>query len=125
PGLQRHAGKPLAGTAGRRSLPDGLHGRRLRHAHRGVPRCGGYWPPLLIGGEESLLALDALERGWRIVYAPAVCTRHWPSSARDATLRRRLLARNAIWTAWLRLPAAMAWRATLREFRLQPTARQR
>lgn len=86
---------------------------------------GGYWPPLLIGGEESLLALDALERGWRIVYAPAVCTRHWPSSAREATLRRRLLARNAIWTAWLRLPAAMAWRATLREFRLQPTARQR
>lgn len=86
---------------------------------------GGYWPPLLIGGEESLLALDVLERGWRIVYAPAVGTRHWPSSARDATLRRRLLARNAVWTAWLRLPSAMAWRATVREFRLQPTARQR
>ncbi|MDM9557673.1 glycosyltransferase family 2 protein [Bordetella petrii] len=88
-------------------------------------RAGGYWPPLLIGGEEHLLALDILEHGWRIVYAPAVCTRHWPSAARDAPLRRRLLARNAVWTAWLRLPAGMAWRATLREFRLQPTARAR
>ncbi|MBO9353802.1 glycosyltransferase [Bordetella petrii] len=86
---------------------------------------GGYWPPLLIGGEEALLALDVLERGWRIVYAPAVCTRHWPSSARDTALRRRLLARNAVWTAWLRLPAAMAWHATAREFRSQRSARER
>jgi len=88
-------------------------------------RAGGYWPPLFIGGEEALLALDILEQGWRIVYAPAVRTRHWPSTARDAALRRRLLARNAVWTAWLRLPAAMAWRATAREFRAQPSARAR
>jgi len=88
-------------------------------------QAGGYWPPLMIGGEEALLALDILEQGWRIVYAPAVCTRHWPSAARDAPLRRRLLARNAVWTAWLRLPAAMAWHATAREFRVQPSMRAR
>ena len=88
-------------------------------------RAGGYWPPLLIGGEEALLALDVLDGGWRIVYAPAVCIHHWPSSARDAPLRRRLLARNAVWTAWMRLPAAMAWHATTREFRSQDSARDR
>jgi GT2 family glycosyltransferase len=88
-------------------------------------KAGGYWPPLLIGGEEELLALDVIEQGWRIVYAPAVCIRHWPSTSRDAPLRRRLLARNAVWTAWMRLPAAMAWHATAREFRLQRSARER
>lgn len=69
---------------------------------------GGYWPPLFIGGEEALLALDILQTGQRIVYAPSVVTHHWPSSLRDTARRRHLIARNAIWTAWLRLPVRMA-----------------
>ncbi len=72
-------------------------------------RAGGYWPPFFIGGEEALLALDIRADGGRIVYAPDVCTHHWPSSQRDAPQRRRLLARNALWTAWLRLPVDLAW----------------
>jgi hypothetical protein len=40
---------------------------------------------------------------------------HYPSSQRDSTARRRLLRRNALWLAWLRLPADMmladTWRA--------------
>lgn len=88
-------------------------------------QAGGYWPPLLIGGEEALLALDILDQGWRIAYAPAVCTRHWPSASRDAALRRRLLARNAVWTAWMRLPAGMAWHATTREFQALPSSTAR
>ncbi len=76
-------------------------------------RAGGYLPPFFIGGEEELLALDILAQGGRIVYAPAVQTRHWPSASRDAPLRRRLLARNALWTAWLRLPPRMAMARSL------------
>ena len=68
---------------------------------------GGYWPPFFIGGEEALLAMDIMEAGGRIVYAPALLVHHWPSSIRDSALRKRLLARNAIWVAWMRLP----WRA--------------
>src|SRR5690606_10649249 len=30
---------------------------------------GGYWPPFFKGGEEALMALDLVERGWHIVYA--------------------------------------------------------
>ncbi|MEI2415168.1 glycosyltransferase [Orrella sp. JC864] len=76
---------------------------------------GGYHPRLFIGGEEALLALDAMQRGWRIHYAPALATCHRPSPRRDSALRRRMLARNAVWTAWLRLPAAQAWQATRRQ----------
>ncbi|MBN3269548.1 glycosyl transferase family 2 [Bordetella bronchiseptica] len=80
-------------------------------------QAGGYWAPLFIGGEERLLALDLLQAGWRIVYAPQVVTRHHPSPLRDSALRRRLLARNAIWTAWLRLPVGAALRETWRVLR--------
>jgi GT2 family glycosyltransferase len=72
---------------------------------------GGYWPPLFIGGEEALLALDLLERGWRILYAPTLTAHHWPSARRDVPGRRLLLARNALLVAWMRLP----WRAALRD----------
>jgi GT2 family glycosyltransferase len=73
---------------------------------------GGYWPPLFIGGEESLLALDLASLGWRIAYVDRIVTRHRPSQLRDARYRSALLLRNAIWTAWLRLPAVDAMRAT-------------
>jgi GT2 family glycosyltransferase len=73
---------------------------------------GGYWPPLFIGGEESLMALDMVEQGWRIVYAADVVTRHFPSVIRDSRLRERLLIRNAIWVAWMRRPVRAACRAT-------------
>jgi GT2 family glycosyltransferase len=68
---------------------------------------GGYEPRFLIGGEEALLSLDLLARGWRISYAPQLTVHHFPSSRRDSALRRRLLRRNALWLAWLRLPAGM------------------
>ncbi|WP_255423347.1 glycosyltransferase family 2 protein [Achromobacter sp. K91] len=69
---------------------------------------GGYWRPFFIGGEEALLAQDIMAEGGRIVYAPQLHVHHWPSLARDGALRRRMLARNALWTAWLRLPPALA-----------------
>lgn len=74
---------------------------------------GGYWPPLFIGGEEELMALDLAERGWRMVYVDDVLTRHFPSKLRDSALRQKLLLRNAIWVAWLRLPWRDAWEETV------------
>ena len=72
-------------------------------------QAGGYWDPFFIGGEETLLAMDILNEGHHIVYAPALTVHHWPSHIRDDTLRRHLIMRNAIWTAWLRLPQRLAW----------------
>lgn len=78
---------------------------------------GGYWAPFFIGGEEELLALDLVQRGWRIVYISDVVTRHFPSSIRDSALRERQLLRNAIWVAWMRRPLASAWRVSLDQLR--------
>ncbi|MDB5920321.1 MAG: glycosyltransferase like 2 family protein [Massilia sp.] len=75
---------------------------------------GGYEPRFLIGGEESLLSLDLLARGWRISYAPQLTVHHHPSPQRDSAGRRRLIRRNALWLAWLRLPAGMMLADTLR-----------
>lgn len=77
---------------------------------RAFYEAGGYWPPLFIGGEEELVALDLVDLGWRIVYVEDVVTHHFPSCLRNGRLRERLLLRNAIWVAWLRLPVRQAWR---------------
>ncbi|WP_353149728.1 glycosyltransferase [Pollutimonas bauzanensis] len=78
---------------------------------------GGYWPPFFQGGEEALMALDLVERGWRIVYANDVVARYFPSLAADSRLRERLLIRNAIWVAWMRRPVRAAWRQTSVQWR--------
>ncbi|MBV8634525.1 MAG: glycosyltransferase [Burkholderiaceae bacterium] len=66
-------------------------------------KAGGYEPALFLGGEEGLLAIDLAARGWAMVYAPQLTVHHHPSPNRDARTRRKLLARNAIWVACLRL----------------------
>ncbi len=92
---------------------------------RAFLQAGGYWPAFFIGAEETLLAMDILNAGGRIVYCPALTVHHWPSSARDSSLRRKLTARNAIWTAWLRLPRRTAWRRTRAILRQIPDRRLR
>ncbi|MDR5857409.1 glycosyltransferase [Caballeronia sp. LZ062] len=77
---------------------------------------GGYEPRLFIGGEESLLALDMLDHGHALVYADELVLHHHPSPIRDSALRRRLLARNAAWVAWLRLPLREAVQASMQAF---------
>ncbi|AKP90566.1 glycosyltransferase family 2 protein [Achromobacter ruhlandii] len=125
PACAAMARSPLPGVAG---VGPGLVGFMagacvLRTA--AFRRAGGYWPLFFIGGEEALLALDIRAAGGRIVYAAHVCTHHWPSSRRNAPLRRRLLARNALWTAWLRLPARLAWRRSRAVLQSLPGWRER
>jgi GT2 family glycosyltransferase len=76
---------------------------------------GGYREELFIGGEEELLAIDLLARGWVLLYAPSVVAQHLPSPLRDGVRRRALLARNAVWVAWMRYPVHEALARTLRE----------
>jgi GT2 family glycosyltransferase len=78
---------------------------------------GGYEPNFFIGGEEALLTLDLVVNGWSVVYAPQLTVHHYPSAARDASLREHLLIRNALWVAWMRLPFMSALQETKRVFR--------
>lgn len=84
---------------------------------RAFSEVGGYRRDLFIGGEESVLALDLVDAGWRIVYCREVVTHHTPSPVRDVLQRRALLTRNEVLSAWLRLPADLAWRVTGRALR--------
>ena len=80
---------------------------------RAFYEAGGYWPPLFIGGEEALLAMDLAQRGWQTVYLDEVVARRDSGRARQGRSLERRRLRNAIWVAWMRLPMAMAWTETL------------
>ena len=79
---------------------------------------GGYEARLFIGGEETLVALDVLSAGHEIIYIDELIVHHHPSPFRDSAQRRRLLARNAAWVAWMRLPLPEALRETRNAFRI-------
>jgi N-acetylglucosaminyl-diphospho-decaprenol L-rhamnosyltransferase len=72
---------------------------------------GGFHPRLGVGGEETLVALDLASAGWDLAYVDDVVTHHHPDhgprSGRSVTVER-----NALWSAWLRLPPAVAVRET-------------
>jgi GT2 family glycosyltransferase len=82
-----------------------------RSAYLGV---GGFSPVVFFLGEETVLAEDLASAGWDLVYCEDVVARHHPGSAppRHPGRRRRLQARNAILSAWLRRPAGSALRET-------------
>lgn len=75
---------------------------------------GGYEPRFFVGGEEALLTLDLTDAGWRVVYLPDLIVHHYPSPQRDRKDRHRIVSRNAIWLAWLRLPLLTSVRETRR-----------
>lgn len=77
---------------------------------------GGFAPWLLIGGEESLLAIDLTAAGWQLVYAADIPANHDPSPTRDASAREQLVTRNALLIAWKRRRSMGALRVTAREF---------
>ena len=77
---------------------------------------GGFSDLLFFLGEESLLAWDAAAAGWQLAYCPDVVAVHHPSRPDPATAvaRRSLQQRNALLTTWLRRPAGVVARDTLR-----------
>ena len=75
---------------------------------------GGFHPRFGVGGEEQLLAIDLVDRGWTLVYAEDIVAYHHPSSRRDPDARSKILVRNDLWIIWLRRPVLTAARRTWR-----------
>jgi hypothetical protein len=69
---------------------------------------GGFERRMFVGGEEELLALDLASAGWILQYLDVPFVRHDPSPHRDRAGRRRIVARNRLWVAWLRQPLPVA-----------------
>ena len=77
---------------------------------------GGFSHLLFFLGEESLLAWDAAAAGWLLAYCPDVVAVHHPSPPDPATAAARWTRqrRNALLTTWLRRPASVVARDTLK-----------
>lgn len=90
--------------------------RRSAYLH-----AGGYQEKFFVGGEEELLTLDLAAADWSVTYVPQLTVYHHPSPVRDNAARQRIVLRNALWVAWLRLPVAGAWAETLRLCRCAPS----
>jgi GT2 family glycosyltransferase len=76
-------------------------------------QAGGFDPLLFFGGEEALLAQDLAALGWGVCHLPRVRAHHHPSALRPPSAwRRRLEARNALLTAWLRRRPGVALHRT-------------
>ncbi len=74
----------------------------------------GFDPHFGVGGEEEVLALDLLRKGWQLVYDADIVAHHYPSPARNVSRRQRHQIRNALWSVWLRRPAPSALLSTWR-----------
>lgn len=110
--LMSHSPLPSAGLPGRAIL--GFMAGATAFRADAFLAAGGYDERFFIGGEETVLAWKLAARGWLMVYAPELVVHHHPSPLRDSRARRALLARNAVWAAWLHLPATMAIGDTVR-----------
>jgi GT2 family glycosyltransferase len=87
---------------------------------------GGFAERFLIGSEEELVAIDLRWAGWDLCYCERVVARHIPDRG-DRGSRSQLSLRNALWTSWLRMPAAVALADTAALARLggrDPSARR-
>jgi GT2 family glycosyltransferase len=77
---------------------------------------GGFSSRLWLGGEEELLSIELLARGWWLCHLPDIAAHH-RAAPRDLDRRRRLGLRNTVWCAWLRRPLLPALRRTGRLLR--------
>lgn len=75
---------------------------------------GGFEHRFQVGGEEKLMAVDLVARGWQLAYTPELVAFHRPSPARDPSSRARIVARNHLWFTWLRRPLPVVIRETVR-----------
>ncbi len=78
-----------------------------------IAECGGFDRVLFFGGEEALVSIDLVRRGWHMQYLPSLEVRHAPCpTGRDNGARKRWTVRNRLLVAWMRYHPASAWRLT-------------
>jgi GT2 family glycosyltransferase len=82
---------------------------------------GGFHPRFVVGGEEALLAIDLVERGWQCAYVDRMVARHHPSDHRATGTREAHVVRNDLWTLWLRQRPWAALTGTLRRLEQWPS----
>ncbi len=71
---------------------------------------GGFWDHLTYSREEEDLALELVDRGWRVLYSPNIVARHYfdPRGRMDLARRRSVELRNGLLVVWRRFPVGVA-----------------
>ncbi|MDR3413492.1 MAG: glycosyltransferase family 2 protein [Formivibrio sp.] len=71
---------------------------------------GGFWDHLRYGREEEDMGLALVDKGWELLYWPAIAIRHYPESRGRMSLaeRRFVELRNGLLVSWRRLPIPVA-----------------
>lgn len=71
---------------------------------------GGFWEHLQYGREEEDLGLALVDKGWDMLYSPAVTIRHYPEPKGRISLAERRFTelRNGILVLWRRIPIPVA-----------------
>ena len=114
PSCRAMAASPLAATDGPGPAVLGFVACGAVVRRSAFLEVGGFPLGYGVGGEEELLAVDLAAAGWSLSYCPELVAHHHPSTVRDPpAARRRLQARNALRTAWLRRSPAGAVHRTL------------
>ncbi|WP_337062896.1 glycosyltransferase family 2 protein [Kineococcus sp. G2] len=76
---------------------------------------GGFDDVVFFAGEEERVTYDLVAAGWGLAYVEDVVAHHHPSVSRSpAHVRRELLGRNELLTAWMRRPLPVAAATTAR-----------
>ena len=76
---------------------------------------GGFDDVVFFAGEEERVSYDLTAAGWGLAYVEDVVAHHHPSVSRSpAHVRRELLGRNYLLTAWMRRPLPVAAARTAR-----------
>lgn len=73
---------------------------------------GGFSPVIGFLGEEEVLSQDLVAAGWALSYVDDVVAHHHPATGGPRSGRRRLQARNALLSVWLRRPLPVVARRT-------------
>jgi GT2 family glycosyltransferase len=106
---------PLGESAGSLPLQLNLVGASVLRVEA-FKSAGGYDDRFFVDADDhTLLCLDLVSKGWQVVYADTITARQLPPAQDGADSSIWRLARNAIWTAWMRLPLSSAWRETMHQ----------
>ena len=70
----------------------------------------GFWDHLRYGREEEELGLALVDKGWELLYSPAVAIRHYPEPRGRMSLAEQRFGelRNGILVLWRRVPIPLA-----------------
>lgn len=102
--------RPLAIWSGREFRTFILNGTGFCVRASAFWEVGGFWDHLQYSREEEDLGLGMVDKGWELLYSPAVSIRHYsePKGRMSIAERRFTELRNGVQVLWRRMPIPLA-----------------